>query len=42
MHYGKLIHLNKVLYYGRLIHLNTVCVLWQTDKPQYSLCIMAD
>jgi len=30
------------VYYGRQIHLNTVCVLWQTDTHQYSLCIMAD
>ena len=28
--------------YGRLIQLNTVCVLWQADTPQYSLCMMAD
>jgi hypothetical protein len=30
------------VYYGRLIHLNRVCVLWQTDKRQYSLCIIAN
>jgi hypothetical protein len=28
------------VYCDRLIHLSTVCVLWQTDTPQYSLRIM--